>query len=261
MRQGDRRDGTERASLESVDRVVRVLRAVDADEPITLADVARGCGLSEATALRYLSSLVVHGLVERTSSGRYRLGWELFRLGQQTVGSRAPRNVTLPLMEQLREQFNETVNLALRERDEVVIVEVLESKRTLKPVNQVGQHDPWHASALGKAMLAELAAPDRDALLDRVGLARFTEATIVDRPSLERELALTRERGFAIDRLEVESELTCVAAPITGPNGAPVYAISLSFPTFRVEEEILQRAGEAARVAATELRRRLGYDR
>jgi IclR family acetate operon transcriptional repressor len=226
-----------------------------------LADVARGCELSEATALRYLSSLVVHGLVERTASGRYRLGWELFRLGNQAVTSRVPRNVTLPVMEHLREQFNETVNLALPERDELVIVEVLASKQTLKPLNQVGQHDPWHASALGKSMLALMSATDREALIDRVGLAKLTDATIVDRDALERDLELTRQRGFATDRHEVEVGLTCVGAAVASPNGAPAYAISVSFPTFRVEEEILQRAGEAASRAAAELRRRLGYDR
>jgi DNA-binding IclR family transcriptional regulator len=261
MQESEGQSGGSRKSLESVDRVVRVLRTVDAEDPITLADVARRCDLSEATALRYLTSLALHGLVERTPSGRYRLGWELFRLGRQVAVSRVPRNVTLPVMEQLREQFNETVNLALREQDEVVIIEVLESKRTLKPVNQVGQHDPWHASALGKAMLATMPQPSRDVLLDRIALTRLTDATIVDRTALERELEITRHRRFAIDRCEVEVDLTCVAAAVLGPNGAPAYAISVSFPTFRVEEAVLQRAGEAAVAAAGELRDRLGYSR
>lgn len=255
------RERQPRKSLDSVDRVVRVLRALESEEPVTLADVARRAELSEPTALRYLASLCLHGLVERTTSGRYGLGWELFRLGNQALANRVPRDVAIPVMEQLREQFNETVNLALREGDELVVVEVLQSKRSLKPLNEVGQRDPWHASALGKSMLAFMPETDRSALLDRVGLARFTSHTIVNRQELERELEATRARGYAVDRQEVEGDLTCVAAAVLGPTGVPSYAVSVSFPTHRLEEHVLEQSGAAARTAAEELRRRLGYDR
>jgi DNA-binding IclR family transcriptional regulator len=257
----DERADPPRKSLEGVDRVVKVLRMLESDDPLTLADVARRSELSEPTTLRYLASLCVHGLVERTSSGRYRLGWELFRLGNQALAGRVPRDVAVPVMEQLREQFNETVNLALREADSLVVVEVLQSKRSLKPLNEVGQRDPWHASALGKAMLAFMPEADRDALLDRAGLDRFTSRTIVDRSRLARELEVTRERGYAVDHQEIEDDLTCVAAAVLGPTGTPSYAISVSFPTHRLEAHLIENSGTAAQAAAAELRSRLGYDR
>jgi DNA-binding IclR family transcriptional regulator len=258
--QNDSQNAASRKSLESVDRVVRVLRVLESEDPITLADVARRSELSEPTALRYLSSLCAHGLAERTPAGRYRLGWELFRLGREALALRFPRDVALPIMEQLRKQFNETVNLALRERDDLVLVETLHSRRSLKQVNEVGQRDPWHASALGKAMLAFMPDPDRTALLDRVGLRRLTRQTIVDRRELEEELAVTRRRGYAIDNHEVEDDITCVGAPVLGPNGVPSYAISVSFPSHRAEEELLERAGSALLGAAEDLRRLLGHD-
>jgi DNA-binding IclR family transcriptional regulator len=257
--QNDSKGGASRKSLESVDRVVRVMRVLESEDPITLADVARRSELSEPTALRYLSSLCAHGLAERTTSGRYRLGWELFRLGREALALRVPRDVALPVMEQLRKQFNETVNLALRERDDLVLVETLHSRRSLKQVNEVGQRDPWHASALGKAMLSFMPDSDRAALLDRVGLPRLTPQTIVDRAVLEKQLVETRERGYAIDRHEVEDDIMCVAAAVLGPNGAPSYAISVSFPSHRLEEDVLERAGAATLAAADDLRRLLGY--
>lgn len=247
-------------SLESVYRVVRVLRSFDAGGSLTLAEIARRSGLNEATALRYLTSLVNHGMLERTVSNQYRPGWELFRLGQLALTNRVPRQEALPVMEELRERFHETVNLATREGDDLVIVEVLPGTRTVRQLNEVGQHDPWHASALGKAMLAAMAPSERVALLDRTGCPRLTKHTIVDRAELERETAAIQERGYAIDAGEVEEDLTCVAASIADSNGVPFYSLSVSFLTHRLEKEMLEPAGIAVAEAAAEIRQRLGHD-
>lgn len=248
----------EAKTLESVERTVRVLRSFDAGSSLMLAEIARRAGLSEATALRYLVSLRKFGLVERSETNRYRLGWEVFRLGQLALGDRVPRETVLPVMEQLLERFEETVNLAVREGDNCVIVEVLQGTRGLKKLNEIGQHDPWHASALGKAILAF--TQERSALIEHLRLQRFTEHTIVRRAALERELEAARQRGWAVDREECEEGLTCVAAPVIGPDGAPVFALSVSFLTHRLEAgQLDEQAGPTLVAAADELERRLGY--
>ena len=152
------------------------------------------------------------------------------------------------------------VNLALRERDDLVLVETLHSRRSLKQVNEVGQRDPWHASALGKAMLAFMPDPDRTALLDRVGLRRLTRQTIVDRREPRGGACCNAAARVWIDNHEVEDDITCVGAAVLGPNGVPSYAISVSFPSHRAEEDLLERAGSAMLGAAEDLRRLLGHD-
>lgn len=248
-----------RKSLEGVERTVRILHSLDAGEGLTLAQIARHCELSEATVLRYLGSLASFGMVERTPSGRYRLGWELFRLGQLALANRVPRYMVLPEMERLLERFNETVTLALREGDELVIVEVLHGNRAVKKVNEVGQRDYWHASALGKAMLARMPPKERHSLLRRAGQPRLTQHTIVGRAALDEDLQESEQRGYTLDREEAEEGLTCVGAPVTTVGGEAAFALSVSFLTHRLEAREIETAGQAVHEAALRLKELLGH--
>lgn len=82
-------------TLSGVERTVRILKAVEAAGATNLADIARRAGLNEATALRYLNSLSNLGFIERFDSTQYRLGWEVFRMGQHAIstGCRATPSV------------------------------------------------------------------------------------------------------------------------------------------------------------------------
>jgi IclR family acetate operon transcriptional repressor len=238
-------------TLSGVERTVRVLKAVEAAGSTNLADIARRTGLNEATALRYLHSLTNLGFIERFDNTQYRLGWEVFRLGQHAISGRVPRETVRPTMEELLSEFNETVNFAMIKGDAVVIIDVLESRRGVKKANVVGQHDPWHASALGKCLLASMSDAEWRNIVGTAALPAFTSQTLTSVDDLADEIAQTRRRGYAIDNEEADEELCCVAAAVpAGPGQTPEYALSVSFVTHRLAPDSLAHAGQRVREAA-----------
>jgi len=248
-------------SLVGVDRTVAILDAFEAAGPLALVEIARAANLSEATTLRYVSSLVAHGLLERDDdSARYRLGLALFRLGERALQAHDPRKIALPVMDALLAKFQETVNLGLSRKDELVLIEALESTRSIRKGATVGERDHWHASALGKSLLATLPVDDARAVLERQPRPALTKRTITAVDDLLAELAKVRTRGYAVDDEETEEGLRCVAAAIRDHRGAATFALSISAPANRLANRTMANAGKAVAAAAAAISAQLGYD-
>lgn len=247
-------------SLTGIDRAMAIIAAFDEQPELALADLARGAGLSEPTALRYVTSLATHGLLERdAATGRYRLGTRLFELGQKALRARDPRAIALPLMVHLQSHFEETVNLAMRHGDDLVLIEVLESPRSIRKGARLGDRDCWHASSLGKAVLAHVDREEAREVLERQERLQFTSSTITSVERLLDELETVRARGFAIDDLETESDLRCVGAAILDRQGTPQYALSIAGPATRLTRETALEMGPELRIAAATISAGLGY--
>jgi DNA-binding IclR family transcriptional regulator len=245
--------------MTAIDRAVAVLETFRDGRHMSQAEIARAAGLSEATVFRYLTTLTHHGLVERDSiSGRYSLGLRLFQLGEHALGADS-RQAALPYMRDLCSDYGETVNLAVRNSDNLVLIEGLESSRSVRRGANIGDIDPWHASGLGKAIMAVLPEPEARELSGGSRFPKLTPHTHTDWASLRLDLLQTRARGYSIDDEEGELGLRCVGAAIFDRNGRPRYALSVSGPANRVDQEAIDRIGPAVAAAAVEISVRLGY--
>jgi DNA-binding IclR family transcriptional regulator len=114
---------------------------------------------------------------------------------------------------------------------------------------------------MGKALLAGLDASEIDARYPGARLEARTGRTITDRNELERHLAEVRERGYAVDREELEPHLCCVAGPVFDRTGSVVASISVSGPDSRLDDESIPAIAEAVRRAAWQISARLGAPR
>jgi len=254
-----RRAELSKYALDSVDRMAAVLAALGTAPEQSLEQVARAAGLNESTTLRYLLSLSKHGFVDRDDdTGRFRLGLGLFRLGMLAMDSRDIFSAADPVMVALQGRFGESVNLAVHQQDKVVLIRALGRPDSMRKEAKAGESDPWHATALGKAILAALPPDQAEEILISGPLHRYTPNTRTDIEDLKRELNSTRQHGYSVDDEEVVEGLRCVGAAVRGRHGRVEFGLSVSGPKSRMTYTRIREIGAVLIESASELSKRLG---
>jgi DNA-binding IclR family transcriptional regulator len=248
--------------IESVKRAIAILRCFSRKRPeLGVTELSRELGVHKSTVSRLLSTLESEGFVNRNpDNGRYRLGVGLLELAGLVIIHIDLRRVSRPLLVQLAEQTQETVNLAVRDHDRVVNIELVPSRdRRISNIGWVGRRTPLHASSTGKVIMAHLTEKELNPLLQEP-LERFTEQTITDPQEVREELSVIRERGFATGFEEIEIGLNAVGAPIRDHTGEVIAAVSTAGPTYRLSREyILEKVANDVVNCAQNISHALGY--
>jgi IclR family KDG regulon transcriptional repressor len=204
---------------------------------VKLADLARSVAMPKATVYRILSTLESRGFLDRDKDGGYRLARKLFDLQQPLAIEQILNRVAPPKMEDLAHSCRETVNLGILDAGEVVVINTVESPQSVRMSSKIGNRRHMHTTAIGKVLLAALPEKEMLRLVRIKGLPRLTPHTIVTRAALMLELDRIRAQGYAIDNQENELEGRCIGAPLLGPDGRVVAALSISGPVFRMDAD------------------------
>lgn len=225
--------------IQVIDRMMKLLDVLSYyHDPVSLKQLAMETGLHPSTAHRILGAMAVSGFVERADPGTYRLGIRLLELGNVVKSRINIRDSAMPLMQQLHQRIGESVNLGVRQGDEIVYVERTSSGRSsVRVVHLVGARAPLHVTAVGKLYLVEDGAEKVREYAKRTGLPGFTPTSIRTLPALEKELERVRRHGVAFDNEEIEQGLRCIAAPIRDDSGELVAGLSVSAPADRHNPE------------------------
>jgi IclR family acetate operon transcriptional repressor len=234
-----------------------VEHVADSDRPLRLVDLVEASGLPRPTALRLLEVLCRAEVLRVDADGRYGLGPRVAAWGQSFLDRLDLRSQAIELMEELVAISGETCFLGVVDRQQVLYLAAVNSPQPVRPAARPGFRNPLHCTGIGKVLLAGMTDEEVAELLV-APLERRTDNTMTDPAELLAHIALVRERGYAIDEIENEEGVRCVAAPVRDHTGAVVAGISVSAPAYRFSTEDVNRlAPEVLRVTA-ELSRRLG---
>lgn len=222
------------SSIQVIDRAASLLDSIARNgDAVSLKILSAETGLHPSTAFRILASLVEQGFVERTAGGSYRLGIRLLQLASRVSVAVDVRRAALPVMEWLREQIDETVNLTVRHGDEVVYVERVTPRRMMRVEQVIGSRAPLHVTAVGKLMLAEEGPVAINAYAERNGLVEFTRNTLTRVDDLQEALLVDHRRGYSLDDEEAELGVGCIGVLVRDSAGAVVAGLSVSAPIER----------------------------
>lgn len=230
--------------VQSVDEAMLLLELLATRDNMSLQQLASQLVVSKTTIYRLLSTLERRDFVEQSPGTRkYQIGPKAFE-----VGSRYLRRIGLgleiqPVLQELRRQTHETINVAILRDGQVIYVNKVESEQTLRADLYVGRRVFAHCTALGKVLLAWLDPADVDAVVAQHGLPRLTPQTIDSRSRLDQELAEVRKLGYALDDEEHIVGILCIAAPIRDYSGRVVAAVSMAGPSARLSRGQLVEMG------------------
>lgn len=251
--------GAEPGGVQALDRAVALLGLVADGNGMSLSEIASAAVLPPSSTYRLLATLQRHDLVEFDEAQQlWHIGAACFRIGSAFLRRRKVSEAGRQVMQRLVDTTSETVNLAVGTEDGVVFVGQVETHEPIRAFFRPGTTSPYHASGVGKAMLAHLPEDRLAVLVGRGGLQRFTPTTIGDRAGLARALARVREQGFAVDDQERHLGMRCVAAAIFNEFAEPVAGLSVSGPTVRMTPEAVLRIGPLVAEAAAEVTRGIG---
>lgn len=215
----------EHKGVDAVDRALTILECfATADDPLSLAQIARETGLYKSTILRLLNSLIRFGYLERDEHGQYRLASTVWRLGAQYRSSFSLGDGIRAQLAHLAEETGETSSFYVRRGDVRLCLYRTEPERAIRHSVAEGIELPIGIGASGKVLQA------------------FEEGSGPEWEDI-------RKAGFATSRGERHPDVAAIAAPVFDQSGRLRGAISVSGPVTRLD------AAETARIAELLIKR------
>lgn len=244
--------------IQSVDRAIQIIKCFENNEELGVTEIGKLLGLHKSTTFGLISTLYSNGILEKNdSTGKYKLGLELFRLGTKVNSSL--RHIAIPYLEELVRRYQETANLILLDDLSVIYLEKVESAHSMRISTVVGGRRPLYCTAVGKAILAYLPPEELQNKINRIEFVKFTNNTILTPEALIESLDEIRALGYAEDNEELEIGLSCISAPILNQYNSPFAAISVSGPTSRMNDSLRKELGMTLVEFTQDISKKLGF--
>lgn len=231
-----------------LDRTMIVLDAVERGAR-SFTHLVDATGFTRSTTHRLVKAMEEHGLLSSAGGRGYRLGPRLLGLAAAAMRDLPLRDLAHPALERLARETAESAQLYQRDGDQRVCIDAVESTSELRTIVTVGASLPLTKGSAGKVLLTWADERDRDDVLRALPPA--------ERAALERQIGVTRRRGWAASVGEREAGVASVSAPVFDGGETLLAAVSVSGPANRIGAAGGASYAPAVMAAAAEVRRAL----
>lgn len=246
----------------TLEKALDIIEILSQESGLGITELSKRLDMGKSTIHRVLDTLMAYGYVDKmTKNATYRLGWKLYEIGNVIPQQRNLNNLDYEELQNLCNRSGETVNVGVVSNKDVVIIAKVEPVTEALRVNKhVGEHEPLHATSLGKVLLSEMTEDELKEIYGQNGasLERYTPNTITELKGLISELKKVREQGYAIDDQEYNLGLVCIAMPLRNYDNKLFAAISVSGPSIRMTYSKINEVKELLAQTSQYLSRYLG---
>lgn len=228
-------------------------------KPLGVAEIAELLGVARTSIYRLIAPLDERGYVRKVEGARYSLSLKFIELAEIVREGLELRRIAYPVMERLRDRTELAVHLVVRDGDQAVYVEKVESNRPVRLYTRVGRRVPLHVAACPRLLLAYCTDEEVAAYLRCASLVKFTPNTVADVDQIWRLIREVRRTGFSTGYGELEPETAAVAVPVRDHTREVVAALSLAGPEWHFRNEDLSELVKCSREAAAEISAEMGF--
>lgn len=250
------------SNVQSLERALTLLNVLsEYPEGIQITRLSEQVGLSKSTTHRLLATLVhMNYVVKDEETEKYKLGFQLIYLSRNILNSIDVIQIARPFLEKLCHDVNETIHLCIDDNGEVMYIDKIESNQTIRMFSRIGSRAPMYCTGVGKVLLSGMSEEAYRKVVSGIDFVARTAKTITSADALAEEVALVKNQGYALDNIENEEGIRCIAAPIFDFQGKIIASFSISGPSNRitmerVQDELVRRIRETSQ----EISRQLGY--
>lgn len=209
-------------------RSMDILQLFIEHSELTFQEIIDLSGIPKSSVYRMLKSLEEMEFLEKGADAKYRLGLLFLTYGSLVANRIDLRKVAYPIMEALHEDVEQAVNLIIRQEDEAMYIEKIDTKQKVRLYTAVGRKSPLYAGACSRVIFSFLSKHEREEYLDNTVLHQFASGTITDKNQLLASVKKAHEDGYTISYSELEDHTTAIAAPIFNHKGNVIGGLSIA---------------------------------
>lgn len=244
--------------VQALSRGLRILEIISENGAMTITEIARVLEVNKSTASRLVETLCYHDMVQLNKNTRkYQLGLRVLNLGTSLENNLDIIDIARPIIHSVAEELNQSVHICAFNNARTYVVDQVVCGSSYSLSATIGMIEPMHASSVGKCILAYRRKDVLDNMLEDYEFVKYTEHTIQNKETLEKELEKIRMQGYAVDREEIAYGVCCVAVPVFGIGKRVRYSIGISGTVAHMTEEKVRLYVERLNYAARKISREL----
>lgn len=227
---------------------------------LTVQEMVNSLGHSKTSVYRIVCSLEEMGYLRKNrGTNSFLITKKLFKIGLSSLGTTTIIEHAYEPMRRLRDELRETVVLGTLMGGKVVILEQVIGSHHFSFILKPGMGVCLHASAPGKAMMANVSVQERDEIISRIEYTPFTENTITNSSDYVQELKKVKSCGYGLDMGEELTGVRCIGAPIFNQAGKVAAAIWITGPAERLSDEVIKDYSKTVVACANEISEKMGF--